>query len=565
VYFKNYLHLPPKMKRFLTLTIITTALLSSATAQDQGVFSGNLQSNFNVFLKDSLIGAVEGASPQYGKQISSSESWLFLNYDIKGWHFAARYDLFNNSNLLNPADAYSGQGLGFWQIKKEVGDLEITAGSFYDQFGSGAVFRAFENRLIGIDYAMEGVRLKYRVADDFVIKAFTGKQKGGLNRRFETSPQIVKGINAEKGFKSGKGSILNVGVSAVNRTLDGNAYSKLVTEIQGLPLSKEEGFYPKYNTYLMNGYFNASVGNFGFNGELNYKTAEPTKDNRDSLINGSGNLAILGVSYSKRKLGKSKKGGLGVNLQYRRIDNFAFNVDPYSQLSLLQGLLSYQPSLTRQASYRLLARYQAPAQFTGEQGVQAEVIYSLNKKTNVTVNFSDITDLNGAQLFREQFVQIEHKINKKWKGKLGLQMVNYNQEVYEVKPLGKADEVETFTPFGEITYKINRKNSLRFESQMLLTKQDLGSFYHGIIEWNNSPKFSIAISDMINTNPVRIVNVSLADQVLHYPSVFVKYNIKTTSFTAAYIKQVEGVVCTGGVCRLEPAFSGLRFTLSTQF
>jgi hypothetical protein len=565
VYFKNYLHLPPKMKRFLTLAIITTALLSSATAQDQGVFSGNLQSNFNVFLKDSLIGAVEGASPQYGKQISSSESWLFLNYDIKGWHFAARYDLFNNSNLLNPADAYSGQGLGFWQIKKEVGDLEITAGSFYDQFGSGAVFRAFENRLIGIDYAMEGVRLKYRVADDFVIKAFTGKQKGGLNRRFETSPQIVKGINAEKGFKSGKGSILNVGVSAVNRTLDGNAYSKLVTEIQGLPLSKEEGFYPKYNTYLMNGYFNASVGNFGFNGELNYKTAEPTKDNRDSLINGSGNLAILGVSYSKRKLGKSKKGGLGVNLQYRRIDNFAFNVDPYSQLSLLQGLLSYQPSLTRQASYRLLARYQAPAQFTGEQGVQAEVIYSLNKKTNVTVNFSDITDLNGAQLFREQFVQIEHKINKKWKGKLGLQMVNYNQEVYEVKPLGKADEVETFTPFGEITYKINRKNSLRFESQMLLTKQDLGSFYHGIIEWNNSPKFSIAISDMINTNPVRIVNVSLADQVLHYPSVFVKYNIKTTSFTAAYIKQVEGVVCTGGVCRLEPAFSGLRFTLSTQF
>jgi len=553
------------MKRFLTLAIITTALLSSATAQDQGVFSGNLQSNFNVFLKDSLIGAVEGASPQYGKQISSSESWLFLNYDIKGWHFAARYDLFNNSNLLNPADAYSGQGLGFWQIKKEVGDLEITAGSFYDQFGSGAVFRAFENRLIGIDYAMEGVRLKYKVADDFVIKAFTGKQKGGLDRRFETSPQIVKGINAEKGYLSDKGSVLNVGVSAVNRTLNENAYSKLVTEIQGLGLSQEDGFYPKYNTYLMNGYFNASVGNFGFNGELNYKTAEPIKDNRDSLINGSGNLAILGVSYSKRKLGKSKKGGLGVNLQYRRIDNFAFNVDPYSQLSLLQGLLSYQPSLSRQASYRLLARYQAPAQFTGEQGVQAEVIYSLNKKTNVTVNFSDITDLNGAQLFREQFVQIEHKINKKWKGKLGLQMVNYNQEVYEVKPLGKADEVETFTPFGEITYKINRKNSLRFESQMLLTKQDLGSFYHGIIEWNNSPKFSIAISDMINTNPVRIVNVSLADQVLHYPSVFVKYNIKTTSFTAAYIKQVEGVVCTGGVCRLEPAFSGLRFTLSTQF
>lgn len=553
------------MKRFLIITALIGVIYTSATAQDKGVFSGNLQSNFNVFLKDSLIGAVEGASPQYGKQISSAESWLYLNYDIKGWHFAARYDLFNNSNLLNPADAYSGQGLGFWQIKKKVGNLEVTAGSFYDQFGSGAIFRAFENRLIGIDYAMEGVRLKYDIADDFVIKAFTGKQKGGLDRRFDASPQIVKGINAEKGFYVNSGSIVNVGVSAVNRTLDDNAYSKLVTEIQGLGLTQEEGFFPKYNTYLMNGYFNASVGNFGFNGEFNYKTAEPIKDNRGNLINGDGTLIIAGANYSKRKLGRNKKGGLGINAQYRRIDNFALNVDPYSELSLLQGLLSYQPSLSRQASYRMLARYQAPAQFTGEQGIQAEIIYSFNKKTNITLNFSDIKDLQGDQLFREQFVQVEHKINKKWSGKLGLQMVNYNQEVYEVKPLGKAEDVETFTPFGEITYKINRKNSLRFESQMLVTEQDLGSFYHGILEWNNSPKFSLAVSNMINTNPVRIVNEALADQVLHYPSVFVKYNIKTTSFTAAYIKQVEGVVCTGGVCRLEPAFSGLRFTVATQF
>jgi hypothetical protein len=551
-------------KNLVTLLVFIFSGIA-AHAQDKGVLSGNLQSNFNVFLKDSLIGATESASPQYGKQISSSESWLFINYDLKGWHFAARYDLFNNSNLLNPADAYSGQGLGFWQIKKKVGDLEITAGSFYDQFGSGAVFRAFENRLIGIDYAIEGVRLKYDISDDFVIKAFSGKQKGGLDRRFEASPQIVKGINAEKGFMSEKGSILNVGVSAVNRTLDENSYSKLVTEIQGLGLSKEDGFYPKYNTYLMNGYFNASLGDFGFNGEYNYKTAEPIKDNRGVLVNGDGTLVIAGASYSKRKLGKNKKGGIGINVQYRRIDNFALNVNPYSELSLLQGLLSYQPSLSRQASYRMLARYQAPAQFTGEQGVQAELIYSLNKKTNVTLNYSDITDLSGGQLFREKFVQVEHKINKKWKGKLGLQMINYNQEVYEVKPLGKADEVQTFTPFGEITYKINRKNSLRFESQMLITDQDLGSFYHGILEWNSSPKFTIAVSDMVNTNPVRIVNETLADQVLHYPSLFVKYNVKTTSFTAAYIKQVEGVVCTGGVCRQEPAFSGLRFTVSTQF
>ena len=100
---------------------------------------------------------------------------------------------------------------------------------------------------------------------------------------------------------------------------------------------------------------------------------------------------------------------------------------------------------------------------------------------------------------------------------------------------------------------------------LLNTEEDLGSFYHGILEWNNSPKYTIAISNMINTKPVRVVNPTLANQVLYYPGVFIKYNVKTTSFTASYVKQVEGINCTGGICRLEPAFSGLRFTLSTQF
>ena len=48
-------------------------------------------------------------------------------------------------------------------------------------------------------------------------------------------------------------------------------------------------------------------------------------------------------------------------------------------------------------------------------------------------------------------------------------------------------------------------------------------------------------------------------------TVFGKYSIHTTAFTLAYIKQVEGVNCSGGVCRLEPAFSGVRFTLTTNF
>ena len=224
------------MKKQLTLLIFLQAFCMLVFAQDKGVLTGNFQSNYSVFLKDSLIGATEAASPQYGRQISSAEAWLFLNYDIKGFHIGVRYDLFNNSNLLNPSGAYTGQGLGFWQIKKSIRNLELTVGSFYDQFGSGMLFRAFENRLIGIDYAVEGVRAKYKISDDFVIKAFTGKQKGFQESRFETSPQIIKGINAEKAFSFKDGTSLNFGASALNRTLDENTVSALVTEINSLPV-----------------------------------------------------------------------------------------------------------------------------------------------------------------------------------------------------------------------------------------------------------------------------------------------------------------------------------------
>jgi hypothetical protein len=532
----------------------------SVSAQDKGVLSGNFQSNFSVFLKDSLIGATETASPQYGRQISSAEAWLFLNYDIKGFHIGARYDLFNNSNLLNPSSSYTGQGLGFWQIKKNIGDLELTAGSFYDQFGSGIIFRAYENRLIGIDYAMEGVRAKYQVSDNFTVKAFTGKQKGFQQSRFETSPQIIKGINAEKGFMFKDGTILNIGASGINRTLDENTMSSLVTEINALPL--EQRFYPKYNVYAVNGYFDLNWKNFGLNAEYNHKSEEAIRDNFGNLLSDNGSVFLAGISYSKRKLGKEGKGGIGINAQYRRVDHFPLLVTPYA--TLLNGIVTYQPSFSRQASYRMLARYQAPAQFFGEEGVQAEIIYSLNKNTTIQANYSNIIRPDGEQLFSERFVQLEQKINKQWKGKFGLQSVIYNQPVYE----GKDDHypsVETITPFMELTYKLDRKNSFRFESQYLITEQDLGSFFHGILEWNSSPKFTIAVSDMINTAPVREINPTLANQVLHYPTVFAKYNIKTTSITAAYVKQVEGVNCTGGICRLEPAFSGLRFTLSTQF
>ena len=50
-----------------------------------------------------------------------------------------------------------------------------------------------------------------------------------------------------------------------------------------------------------------------------------------------------------------------------------------------------------------------------------------------------------------------------------------------------------------------------------------------------------------------------------YPTFGVVYVNKANRFQLRYVKQVEGIVCSGGVCRLEPAFSGVRFNVSSNF
>jgi hypothetical protein len=167
-------------------------------------------------------------------------------------------------------------------------------------------------------------------------------------------------------------------------------------------------------------------------------------------------------------------------------------------------------------------------------------------------------------LYREYYVNYEHKFNPSFKGKIGLQSIFYDQQTYESKDTSYHD-VKTITPFFELTYKLTRRNSLRMETQYLMTDQDLGSFVNAILELNMSPHYSFSISDMANVSPVRHAGSNVSDKIVHYWSVFAKYNIHTTSFTMAYVRQVAGVNCTGGICRIEPAFSGLRFTLTTNF
>jgi len=52
---------------------------------------------------------------------------------------------------------------------------------------------------------------------------------------------------------------------------------------------------------------------------------------------------------------------------------------------------------------------------------------------------------------------------------------------------------------------------------------------------------------------------------LHYYSILTAFTKDQFRFSAGFVRQVAGVVCTGGICRFEPAFNGVRLTLNTTF
>ena len=185
-----------KFVHYLHLSACCLLLSASLFAQDGGRISGSLEANGNFFMRDSLIGAAN--TPQYDRQKYGADAWLNLNYSNWGFDFAARFDVFNNSNLLNPTGSYTDQGLGMWYVRKRIDKLGIWAGYIYDHIGSGIIFRAFKQRPLLIDNALVGLRLDYQLGENWNVKAFTGRQK----QQFDTYDSVIKGLAIE-GYVTG--------------------------------------------------------------------------------------------------------------------------------------------------------------------------------------------------------------------------------------------------------------------------------------------------------------------------------------------------------------------------
>lgn len=529
------------MKKFLLAAAGLFLLSPWAFAQNSGNLSGNLMLNANFFQRDTAIGAA--GNSLYDNLLSGGESWLSFRFTgFHGFDAFMRIDAMHNSNLKNPTQPLSGFGIGAWSLSKDFNNLSITGGYIYDQIGSGILFRAYEDRGLMIDNALAGLRLKYDITPDLSIKAFTGQQKNVFTR-YEP---IIKGINLEGGFSLSEDLFIAPGLGALNRTLDKNAIEEILNRVNSLPPS--ERFSPKYNMYAFTAYNTLSYKDISWYLEGAYKTKEAINDNNSEIINSGGNVLYSTLNYATK--------GIALTLTGKRTEGFAMRTSP-SQL-LLNGIMNWQPVIAQIRPQRLIARYSPASQDLSEIGASANLLYSPSFDYDFNVSYTHINTLDNLKLYREIWLSANIRSIEKWQIDLGLQYLEYNQEFYEVKP--GVGTIKAITPFTELVYRIDNKKAVKFQGQYMNTKQDFGSWLFGSLEYSVAPNWSFAVSDMYNFQPAKP-----GTEPEHYYNLFVSYTKHAHRFTLAYVKQVEGINCTGGVCRYEPAFSGLKFGVTSSF
>lgn len=553
------------MKKY---SILLGLIILGFDAKAQDASSGSLQGDFNLnaqtYTEDASINAAKV------DEFLLLNSYSNLRYDNGNLTVGLRYESYLNA-LQDFNSEYQGNGIPYRFAQYDINGLNITVGNFYEQFGNGIIFRSYEEKSLGIDNVMDGVRLKYNPTKGLYIKGFVGTQR----LYFEQGPGIVRGIDAElninEAFKSLSNSKTNIllGSGFISRFQEDN------NPLYNLP--ENVGAYALRTTI--------NRGKISFNTEYGYKFNDPIGGSTYNNY-APGNALMANLSFSQR--------GLGIIVEAHRVDNMDFRSNRGAVGDQLT--LSYIPAITKQHVYTLAALYPFSTQPNGEFGFLTEINYNLKKKsllggkygTQLVFNYSRVNGLNGGNsvltteeshtpmfisvkdeelYFRDFNFEIKKKVNKKVKVNASYLDMIYNIDVVQGKSYGK--NIHSRIGILEVNYKLKPKHSIRTEVQYLSIdkakeyEQDAGDWALGLIEYTFAPHWFIAVLDQYNngyTDKDEVVH-----EAIHYINLSCGYSSGTNRFELGYGKKREGIFCVGGVCKNVPSSNGFTLSVTSSF
>jgi len=552
---------------FFGASTATFAQGDENTSNNEGQVIGNFEITAQSYKEDSIIGADKVDEKML------MNAYANVIYTKGNFEAGIRYEAYLNARLGFDA-GYEGTGVPYRYAKYKHDDFEITAGSFYEQFGSGMIFRAYEARGLGYDNAMDGVRVKFNPYKGVYLTGVYGKQR----LYFGSGDGIVRGVDGE------------VNVNELSEEWTDNKTTIILcgSFVSKYQEDRDPLFILPENVGAYGGRVSVIRGGLNLGAEYIYKINDPSNDNGFIYKEGMGML--FNATYSQK--------GFGVYFGAKMIDNMSYRSDRAQTINNL--LINYHPALTKQHTYALAATlYPYGTQPNGEMAAQLEISYKIPKKTklggkygtSITANLSYINGLSTTPIayadtldpllnerlgyetdyfavgkeryYHDYNIEIRRKINKKFKFAFTYLNILYNMDV--VQGLEGKGTVLSDIFVLETTFKLKNRNAIRTEFQHLSVNkdekfyQDQGDWAFGLIEWTKSPHWFVAVLDQFNYgNEVKDLRV-------HYITGAVGYIQGSSRITMSYGRQRAGIFCIGGVCRPVPASNGLTLTITSTF
>jgi hypothetical protein len=531
-------------------------------SQDNGYFFGGLESNSQWLLDDEDFDFI-APEDQF-----RANNYLQLNYSLGKFTAGVQYESYLPSALLGYSPTWDGQnGIGTYYLNFKNESLDITGGYFYEQFGSGLILRTWEDRQLGINNALKGVRVKFSPSAIFDMTGVYGQTRNG----FDVSEGVIQGLDANvdlSGLMNMDAVDLKLGASYVGRYQSNGSSDTIPANV---------------NAY--GGRLDFVVSNF-------YGGVEAITKDPDVLINEEvvTTPQLFDGTALQVNLGYAQK-GLGINSTFRRLENFTFYADRYAEGNQFnEQVVNYIPAITKQHDYLLSNIYVYNAQprllFTenekraGEVGTQVDVYYSFDKEsalgkvgTKLAGNFSywagleatyNTDDLtydakfigDGDRYFRDLNIEIKNRWSSKWNTVLSYQDVIIDKAVSQGGILGSEGDIRAQIAVIEGTRRFEKGKALRMELQHLWTADDDKNWAAGVLEYNFNPSITVYAADSWNYG---------GEKELHYYSVGGSYSKGRARFAMNYGRQRGGLICVGGVCREVPASTGVTANLVVTF
>lgn len=552
------------MKYFFFAIFFAPFLLFS-----QANISGNIESTFQYLNNDSLIGATQ---PDQKGLINSYMNVFYTQGKFKAGLRVESY----LPRIQGYPNRFDGTGIGMRYVGYANNLVDVTFGTFYEQFGSGLALRAYEDRALGYDNLLDGVRLIVRPKSGVVLKGVYGSHRLSFQQgKLIYGDGIVRGVDGEINLNEAVKKLEDFPLTMVLGTSFVSKYQE--DKDPDLILPKNVGAYGARAKFR---YKNVTL-----DGEYIIKEQDPSNDN--SKIYNYGHASVINLSYTKK--------GLGILLSGKSVDNMSYRSDRTKDLQ--DVLINYLPSLNKTHTYNLVSTlYPYVTQLLGEVAFQGDVLYTFKKGTKIggkygtSVNFNVSTtyqpikhtssinpldstgvayitrpfDKSDSLYWRDINVNVTKKINKNLSFIFSYFNITINNDVAKISN-DAAGIISSHVGVIETAYKINKTNSIRTELQgMFVEKEnglikDKGNWATVLVEYSISPSYFFSFMDQYNYgNPIE-------SKRIHYPIITCGYIKDATRFTVSYGRQRAGLFCVGGVCRFVPANNGLTFSFTQSF